>query len=90
LKKKVTVAEINAALKSAAEGKLKGIMEYSQDPLVSSDIVGNPHSAIIDALSTMTMPAEGGNMVKVVAWYDNEWGYSMRTADLIARVAELG
>jgi len=90
LKKKVTVAEINAALKSAAEGKLKGIMEYSEDPLVSSDIVGNPHSAIIDALSTMTMPAEGGNMVKVVAWYDNEWGYSMRTADLIARVAELG
>jgi glyceraldehyde 3-phosphate dehydrogenase len=89
LKKSVTVAEVNAALKAAAAGKLKGIMEYSEDPLVSSDIVGNPHSAIIDAQSTMTMPAEGGNMVKVVAWYDNEWGYSVRTADLIARVAAI-
>ena len=89
LKKSVTVAEVNAALKNAAEGKMRGIMEYSEDPLVSSDIIGNPHSAIIDALSTMTMPAKGGNMVKVVAWYDNEWGYASRTVDLIARVAKM-
>lgn len=87
LKRSVTVEEVNAALKAAAEGAMKGIMEYSEDPLVSSDIVGNPHSAIIDAQSTMTMPAKGGNMVKVVAWYDNEWGYACRTVDLIARVA---
>jgi glyceraldehyde 3-phosphate dehydrogenase len=86
LKKSVTVAEVNAALKNAAESRLRGILEYSEDPLVSSDIVGNPHSSIIDAQSTMTMPAAGGNMVKVVSWYDNEWGYASRTADLIARV----
>lgn len=89
LKKSVTVAEINAALKAAAEGKLRGIMEYSEDPLVSSDIIGNPHSSIIDGQSTMTMPAKGGNMVKVVSWYDNEWGYASRTVDLIARVAKM-
>ncbi len=89
LKKKVTAADINAALKNAAEGKLKGIMEYSEDPLVSSDIVGNPHSSIIDAKSTMTMPGDSGEMVKVVSWYDNEWGYASRTADLIAKVAAL-
>ena len=89
LKRSVTTAEVNAVLKSAAQGKLKGIVEYSEDPLVSSDIVGNPHSAIIDAQSTMTMPANGGNMVKVVAWYDNEWGYASRAADLVARVAKM-
>ncbi len=89
LKTKVTAAEVNAALKSAAEGKMRGIMEYSEDPLVSSDIIGNQHSSIIDSLSTMTMPADGGNMVKVVSWYDNEWGYASRTADLVARVAAL-
>jgi glyceraldehyde 3-phosphate dehydrogenase len=89
LKKSVTVAEVNTALKNAAESKMRGIMEYSEDPLVSSDIVGNPHSSIIDALSTMTMPAKGGNMVKVVSWYDNEWGYASRTVDLIARVAKM-
>ncbi len=89
LKRKVTVAEVNEALKAAAGARFKGIIEYSEDPLVSSDIVGNPHSAIVDAQSTMTMPADGGQMVKVVAWYDNEWGYSMRTADLIAKVAAL-
>ncbi|MDO8631776.1 MAG: type I glyceraldehyde-3-phosphate dehydrogenase [Phycisphaerales bacterium] len=90
LKRSVTVAEVNAALKNAAEGKMRGILEYSEDPLVSSDIIGNPHSSIIDAQSTMTMPGAGGNMVKVVSWYDNEWGYACRTADLIARVAKLG
>jgi len=89
LKKKVTTKEINASLKTAAEGRLKGILEYSEDPLVSSDIVGNPHSSIVDGLSTMTMPAKGGNMVKVVSWYDNEWGYASRTVDLIARVAKM-
>ncbi len=87
LKKSVTRDQINAAFKSAAEGNLKGILEYSEDPLVSSDIIGNPHSSIVDALSTMTMPADGGNLVKVVSWYDNEWGYASRTADLILRVA---
>jgi glyceraldehyde 3-phosphate dehydrogenase len=89
LGKSVTADEVNAAMKSAAEGKLRGILEYSEDPLVSSDIVGNPYSSIFDSLSTMTMPAGGGNMVKVVSWYDNEWGYSMRTADLIAKVAAM-
>ena len=89
LKKSVTMEEVNAALKTAAEGKLRGVLEFSEDPLVSSDIIGNPHSSIIDSLSTMTMPANGGNMVKVVSWYDNEWGYAARTADLIAKVATL-
>ncbi len=89
LNKSVTVDDVNGALKSAAEGKLKGILAYSEDPLVSSDIVGDPHSSIVDGLSTMTMPADGGKMVKVVAWYDNEWGYANRTADLIARVGAM-
>ena len=85
----MTAKDVNAALKAAAEGKLRGILEYSEDPLVSSDIVGNPHSSIVDSLSTMVMPADGGKMVKVISWYDNEWGYSMRTADLIAKVAAM-
>ncbi len=89
LSKSVTVADVNAALKSAAEGRLKGLMEYTEDPIVSSDIIGNPHSSIVDAQSTMTMPAGGGNMVKVIAWYDNEWGYSARTADLIKKIGGL-
>jgi len=89
LKKSVKVAEVNAALRNAAEGKLKGIMAYTDDPIVSSDIVGDPHSSIIDGQSTMTMPADGGHMVKAVSWYDNEWGYACRTADLVARVAKL-
>lgn len=89
LKESVTAEAVNTALKTAAEGKLKGILEYSEEPLVSSDIVGNPHSSIVDSLSTMTMPVSGGNMVKVVAWYDNEWGYAARTADLIAKAATL-
>jgi glyceraldehyde 3-phosphate dehydrogenase len=87
LEKKVTAAEVNAAMKAAAEGPLKGILEYTEDPIVSSDIIGNDHSSIFDALSTMTMPAEGGNFVKIVSWYDNEWGYSVRTADLIKLAA---
>ena len=64
-------------------------MQFCDEPIVSSDIIGNDHSSIVDGLSTMTMPADGGNMVKVVSWYDNEWGYSMRTADLIKMAAAL-
>jgi glyceraldehyde 3-phosphate dehydrogenase len=84
LKKTATRDEVNAAMKTAADGALKGILEYSEDPLVSSDIVGNPHSCILDALSTMVI----GNTVKVVGWYDNEWGYSNRLADLIVRISK--
>jgi len=89
LKRSVTADEVNAAVKAAAESKLRGILEYCEDPIVSSDIVGNPHSSIFDAKSTMTMPPDGGTLVKVISWYDNEWGYSCRTADLIAKVAAL-
>ena len=87
IKKSATADEINAVYKHAAENGLNGIMEYSEDPLVSSDIIKNPHSSIIDSLSTMTI---GGNMVKVVGWYDNEWGYSCRTADLAAFLVNKG
>ena len=83
LKKEVTVEEVNAAFKKAAAGELKGIMEYTEDPIVSADIVGNPHSNIFDALSTMA----NGNLVKVVGWYDNEYGYSCRVVDLIKKVS---
>lgn len=83
LSKPATKDEINAAFKAAAEGPLKGYLEYCTDPIVSSDIVGNPHSCIFDALSTMSF----GNTVKVVGWYDNEWGYSNRIVDLLLRVS---
>ncbi len=76
LNREVTAQEINDAVKKAAEGELKGVLEYCEDPLVSQDIVGNAHSSIIDAQSTMVMPGDGGKFVKVVSWYDNEWGYS--------------
>ena len=89
LNKSVTASEVNTAMKAAADGPLKGLLEYCTDPVVSSDIIGNPHSCVFDSLSTMTMPADGGNMVKVIGWYDNEWGYSVRTADLIRRVAAM-
>ncbi|MFH1550815.1 MAG: type I glyceraldehyde-3-phosphate dehydrogenase [Planctomycetota bacterium] len=79
-KKKVTVDSVNSAVKSAAAVALKGILEYCEDPIVSSDIIGNPHSCIFDSLSTMCL---GDNMVKVLGWYDNEWGYSNRVCDLI-------
>lgn len=85
LKKPADKAAINAAFKAAAEGSLKGILEYTEDPIVSSDIVGNPHSVIFDALSTMVI----GNMVRVLGWYDNEYGYSHRTADLVVKLAHL-
>jgi glyceraldehyde 3-phosphate dehydrogenase len=80
LSRNVTVEEVNAAFQTAASKSLKGILEFSNDPLVSSDIVRNPASAIFDAQSTMLMQ---GNMVKVIAWYDNEWGYSNRVVDLM-------
>ena len=89
LSRKVTAKEINDAIRSAAQGKMKGIVEYSEDPLVSSDIVGNPHSCVFDSLSTIVTPKEGGQLVKVFGWYDNEWGYSSRTADLVARVGAM-
>ena len=82
LKKPATVEEINKAMKAAAEGALKGILEYTEDEIVSIDIVGNPHSCIFDAKLT----AVNGNLVKVVGWYDNEAGYSNRIADLIEKV----
>lgn len=86
LKKTVTKDEVNAAMKSAAAGKLKGILEYVEDPIVSSDIIGNPHSSIF--VPDWTYVIEG-NMVKCLSWYDNEWGYSCRTADLIARLGKM-
>ena len=86
LSRDVTAEEINAAMKAAADGPLKGIMEYTTDPIVSSDIVGNPHSCIFDGEWTTVV---AGNMVKVLGWYDNEYGYSNRTADLISKMASL-
>ncbi|CAG0976571.1 glyceraldehyde 3-phosphate dehydrogenase [Anaerolineae bacterium] len=83
LKTEVTIEQINAAMKEAADGPMKGILEYTEDPIVSADIVHNSHSCIFDALSTMV----NGNMVKVVGWYDNEWGYSCRVIDLLVKVA---
>ena len=83
----VTKEEINEAFRKAAEGALNGILEYTEDPIVSSDIKMNPASCIFDADSTMVME---GNMVKVLGWYDNEWGYSCRTSDLTAMIAEKG
>ncbi len=83
LSKKVTVEAVNAALSAAAKrGPLKGILAYTEDPIVSSDIVGDPHSSIVDGLSTMVM---AGNTVKVVSWYDNEWGYSNRVVELMRK-----
>ena len=84
LKKEVTVEEINAAIKAASEGPMKGILEYTEDPIVSVDIIGNSHSCIFDSLSTMV----NGNLVKVVGWYDNEWGYSCRVVDLILMITK--
>lgn len=82
LKRNVTKDEVNNALKNASLNHLRGIMEYSEEPLVSTDVIGNPHSAIIDGLSTKVM-GENGNFVKILSWYDNEWGYSCRLIDLI-------
>lgn len=83
---KISVDEINKAFHEAANSSLKGILEYNTDPIVSSDIVGNPYSCIFDANFTTQI---GDNMIKVLGWYDNEYGYSNRTADLIAKIASL-
>lgn len=86
LKRDVTVEEVNNAFKEAAEGELKGILAYTEEPLVSSDFIHNPHSAIVDGLSTMVM---GGNLVKVLAWYDNEWGYSVKMVRMIEKICSM-
>jgi glyceraldehyde 3-phosphate dehydrogenase len=87
LEKKTTAADVNAALKSAADGALKGILEYSTAELVSIDFKGNPHSSIVDAPYTKVMD---GDFVKVVSWYDNEWGYSNRCVDLLRLLVKRG
>jgi glyceraldehyde 3-phosphate dehydrogenase len=87
VRKEATKEAVNDAFKQAASGELQGILEYTDEPLVSSDFRGDPHSSIIDGLSTMVT---GGNMVKVIAWYDNEWGYSCRVADLADFIAKKG
>ena len=83
VQKGASVEAVNGAFREAADGKLKGILEYSEDPLVSADVIGNPHSCVFDADSTMAL---GGNLVKVCGWYDNEWGYANRCVDLIKRL----
>ncbi|OGP13173.1 MAG: type I glyceraldehyde-3-phosphate dehydrogenase, partial [Deltaproteobacteria bacterium GWA2_54_12] len=87
LSKPGTAEEINAAFKAAADGKLKGVLEYVDELLVSVDFKGNPHSSIFDAPSTKVI---GGNMVKVLAWYDNEWGFSSRMRDVVLYMAQKG
>jgi len=82
----VTAEDVNAAMKKAAEGELEGILQYSTDPIVSVDVIGNSHSSIFDAPLTQVID---GNLVKVISWYDNEWGYSSRVVDLVAKIAEL-
>jgi glyceraldehyde 3-phosphate dehydrogenase len=85
-RKKPAVEEIHAAMRRAADGPMKGILQVTTDPIVSADVIGNPHSSIYDSLLTQ-VPQE--DMVKIIAWYDNEWGYAMRLVDLVAKVAAL-
>jgi glyceraldehyde 3-phosphate dehydrogenase len=85
--KNTTAEEVNAALKAAAEGPMKGILAYTEDPVVSTDMLHNPNSSIVDSDMTKVI---GGNLVKVVAWYDNEWGYSMRVVDLAVFLEKKG
>ncbi len=84
LESEISVKSINSAMQKAAEGPMKGVLQYMEEPIVSVDVVGNPHSSIFDALSTMVT---GGNMVKVFAWYDNEWGFSCRMIDMLKKMA---
>ena len=84
----VTRDDVNDVLKTEANGRLKGILEYTEDPIVSSDILGNPHSSIVDGLSTMVVGGRG-KMVKVLAWYDNEWGFSSRLVDLMKKIGNI-
>ena len=86
LESEVTAEEVNRIVREAAEGPLEGIIEYTEDPIVSTDIIGNPHSSIFDASGTQVL---GGNLVKVMSWYDNEWGYSNRVVDLIERLGDV-
>ena len=86
MKRNVTREEVNAAMKQAADGPMKGIVEYTEDPIVSSDVIGNPHSSIFAADWTQVLD---GNLVKAVSWYDNEWGYSCRTVDLMAKFGKM-
>ena len=86
VEKDTTAEEINAAMKKASETDLKGILEYTEDPIVSCDIIGNPHSSVFDSGLTKVI---GGNLVKVVSWYDNEWGYSCRVVDLLRKMIDL-
>ena len=86
LDREVTAEEVNAAVRESADGPLSGIVQYTEAPVVSSDIIGNPHSTVFDAGATTVL---GSNLVKVLAWYDNEWGYSNRVVDLIERLARL-
>ena len=85
LKREVTKEEVNEAFKRAAEGELKGILAYTEEPLVSSDFIHNPNSAIVDGASTMVI----GNLVKVLAWYDNEWGYSVKMVRMIEKICSM-
>jgi glyceraldehyde 3-phosphate dehydrogenase len=87
LGKDVTAEDINAAMKNAAEGSMKGILDYTEDPIVSSDVLHTTASAVFDALSTMVM-GNKSNFVKVLAWYDNEWGFSCRMVELIELVGK--
>jgi glyceraldehyde 3-phosphate dehydrogenase len=87
LEKEATAEEINAAFKKAAEGPLKGILEYTEDPIVSSDVLHSTYSAVFDAQSTMVI-GDKGNFVKVLAWYDNEWGFSCRMVELIEKIGK--
>jgi len=84
VRRSTTKDEINAAMKAAAEGPMKGILEFCTDPIVSTDVIGNPHSSVFDSLSTNVM---GGNLVKVLSWYDNEWGFSQRVVDAMLMMA---
>jgi glyceraldehyde 3-phosphate dehydrogenase len=86
VEKPVTIESVNAAMKKAAEGEMKGILEYSTDPIVSCDVIGNSYSSIFDAPSTMVL---NDNLVKILSWYDNEWGYSNRVVELLAKAASL-
>ncbi|MBT3276053.1 MAG: type I glyceraldehyde-3-phosphate dehydrogenase [Spirochaetales bacterium] len=83
LEKETSVEEVNAAMKTAAEGPMKGILQYTEDPIVSNDVIGNTHSSIFDALSTMKI---GNGLFKILSWYDNEWGYSNRVVDLALKL----
>ena len=84
-KQEVTVEEINKALKAAADGKMKGILDYTAEPIVSTDVIGNAHSSVIDSLSTMVIGGQG-NFAKILSWYDNEWGYSNRIVEMAPKL----